>query len=360
MKSSKVFKVFLAIIALLLAGFFIWYLLVHESNKIIPPNPEPGVKIDERYLPNSVIFKKDLSQGTLIPDEGESWQNQNFTRYISDIVYRDSELDKCFYYIYDYPKKIFSAAGERKCNANLTITVGEGKNCSSQGENTCFLHVYAKDKNGNEGNTMTNGYSIDFEAPVIGKVFTKENETYPIRVGKGEKKIYQAEVSDAINVDYCWFFFDLNYISATLSPSLCENGKKCIASAEYALEEGTHSVFVRCADRYSAETGKYFNIKDGETAKIDVFTNHPPVISSCRVSPTQGSVLIDFRFEAIADDPDHDNLSYRWEFGDGNYSNEKNPVHNYKDRGTYEPKVTASDSGGLQYSCSTAWVSISE
>jgi len=360
---KKVFskKLLLLIIALFLMGFFVWYIWTYELNKTNPPNPEPDKKADERFLPNSAIYNRDLVKGTMTLDEGGTWQNQDFTRYIYDSVPGGSELGKCFYYVYDHPKKIFSAGGERKCNSNLTVTVGEGKDCSSQGENACSLHVYAKDKNGNEGNTMMDVYNIDSDAPVVGKVFTKDNETYPIKVGKGEKKTYKAEVSDTLSVGYCWFFFDSDYVPVVPSPSPCENGKKCIVSAEHSFEEGeTHNVFVRCADRYSAEAGNYFNASDGEAVQISVSINHAPEISSCKVNPTQGTTSTDFKFEVQATDPDGDARSFNWDFGDGNYSSEESPTHNYKNKGTYEPKVTVSDDRGLQDTRSTAWVSVSE
>lgn len=42
----------------------------------------------------------------------------------------------------------------------------------------------------------------------------------------------------------------------------------------------------------------------------------------------------------------HSAVSWEWDFGDGNTSNEKDPVHQYGEGGYYKVKLTAKDNAG--------------
>lgn len=360
MKSPKISKVFFTIIALLLMGLFIYAFLLFKKTTTDPQNlPNDQISTD---LPISSVYRQDLITKEYVSDEGYSWQNTDFSRYIDDSVLDESELKSCFYIFYDNLNNKDIAAGERKCNADLNITVGEGKQCQSQGEAACTLYVYAVNEKGIQGKMTTVVYNIDWGKPKIGKVFTKESETYPIRVEKGEVKTYKATVSDNSGINYCWFYFDNNNAGkAKIEPSKCGPGQNCVASLDYSLnKEELHNVFVRCADLYDSEREDYLNLGYGELAEITISQNHSPELSSCRVYPSQGATESDFRFEVIATDSDNDNLSYSWDFGDGESSVGARPIHKYKNMGTYKPKVVVTDGNGGQNNCSTAWVVVSE
>nr|4U6T_A Chain A, ColH protein [Hathewaya histolytica]4U6T_B Chain B, ColH protein [Hathewaya histolytica]4U6T_C Chain C, ColH protein [Hathewaya histolytica]4U6T_D Chain D, ColH protein [Hathewaya histolytica] len=45
-------------------------------------------------------------------------------------------------------------------------------------------------------------------------------------------------------------------------------------------------------------------------------------------------------------DPDGKIVSYEWDFGDGNKSNEENPEHSYDKVGTYTVKLKVTDDKG--------------
>jgi PKD repeat protein len=64
------------------------------------------------------------------------------------------------------------------------------------------------------------------------------------------------------------------------------------------------------------------------------------------VSFTHSANELTVTFVNNTTDPENDELSYHWEFGDGEKSTEKNPVHTYKTKGSYVVKLIAVDSTG--------------
>lgn len=73
--------------------------------------------------------------------------------------------------------------------------------------------------------------------------------------------------------------------------------------------------------------------------------NQAPVIEEIAADPTEGDAPLEVSFSATAVDPDEgpEELSYSWDFGDGETSTEQNPVHVYAEPGTYEAELTVSD-----------------
>lgn len=328
------------VLALIAVGVFICFFLFLQT-KIPQEIKEKGGTISAAELPISSVYRYDFKEQNYVLDEGEGWKNSDFTRYIYDLTPKNSELDKCFYFLYDNIKKETSDSGQRKCNANLTITVGENKNCKLQGENACTLYAYAADKKGNQGETVSVTYNIDWEAPKVGEPYSKDGS-------------FAAEISDNLKVGYCWLYLDGN----NLGSMKIENG---LAFFDYQIkEEESHNVFVRCADGYDAEKGDYLNFGYGKKTKTVTFENRPPQISFCKVSPAQGNKETNFSFEVEATDPDGDALTYLWDFGDEKTSDEKNIKHYYFVSGTFEPKVSISDANGEKTDCSTAWVVVGE
>jgi len=76
----------------------------------------------------------------------------------------------------------------------------------------------------------------------------------------------------------------------------------------------------------------------------DVVSNEPPV-ANAEVSPLQGTTPLIANFNASgSSDPDGDTLSYRWDFGDGNFSSEVVTSHTYTEAGSYTIVLTVTDS----------------
>ncbi len=82
---------------------------------------------------------------------------------------------------------------------------------------------------------------------------------------------------------------------------------------------------------------------DSITERV-VVANLAPVITS--VTAPSGSSGTDLAFSVTATDVPSDTLSYAWDFGDGDTSDEQDPTHSYAADGIYDVTVTVSDEDG--------------
>lgn len=103
-----------------------------------------------------------------------------------------------------------------------------------------------------------------------------------------------------------------------------------------------------CDTRHLEGDIKYW--KNGGNPVPKTFTiNRPPTVSaSPQTSPAREGAPVSFQAEGT--DPDGDDLTYQWSFGDGTTSTGKTAQHTYADNGTYYVRVAASDEYGGQAS----------
>lgn len=83
----------------------------------------------------------------------------------------------------------------------------------------------------------------------------------------------------------------------------------------------------------------------GAAAYLALTRNQPPV-AGLRVTPTGSGMagLTQYRFDGGASsDPDNDQLTYSWNFGDGGSGSGRNATHVYAAAGTYAVTLTVSD-----------------
>lgn len=123
----------------------------------------------------------------LSPDAG-SWQQTDYSISLSDTDTGGSNLDKCYYQI-ESNNAATKEKTIRPCSTPITITVGDLKECSSQGTNQCKIKAYATDAAGNIGETVERTFSIDWTAPTGGYInYTdgyEKNTVTNITVGQG-------------------------------------------------------------------------------------------------------------------------------------------------------------------------------
>ncbi|GAA1197217.1 ThuA domain-containing protein [Streptomyces hebeiensis] len=78
--------------------------------------------------------------------------------------------------------------------------------------------------------------------------------------------------------------------------------------------------------------------------RIENATGGKSPIAEATASKTSGKAPLKVTFSSAGtEDPDGDELSYQWDFGDGSTSTEANPTHTYKKNGTYSARLTVTD-----------------
>ena len=115
-----------------------------------------------------------------------------------------------------------------------------------------------------------------------------------------------------------------------------------------------------------SQAGTYaetFTVSDGhatasETITITVLANnHPPVANAG--GPYSGGTGLPIQFDGSASsDPDGNNLTYAWNFGDGSTGTGVSPTHTYSFAGNYIASLTVTDDGTPPLSA-TAQASVS-
>jgi len=119
----------------------------------------------------------------------------------------------------------------------------------------------------------------------------------------------------------------------------------------FEIDSSTGQILVanpQLLDRNDSPYSLDVRVSDGFHASDDVevtisFPNAPPAIDAIGVTPENGDAPLEVDFSVEASDEDGDDLSYEWDFDDGNSSSQQNPTHTYTDPGTYEAEVTVSD-----------------
>jgi len=132
---------------------------------------------------------------------------------------------------------------------------------------------------------------------------------------------------DGSIVEYRWDFGD-GQTSTSANPS------------HTYQEAGTYTVKLTVTDDQSTTDTSIV------TCVISPKANIAPIPKAN--GPYEGKLNQAISFSAEgSSDPDGILIEYRWDFGDGTFSNEKNPTHTYSKEGDYTVTLTVTDEGGL-------------
>ena len=93
-----------------------------------------------------------------------------------------------------------------------------------------------------------------------------------------------------------------------------------------------------------------------KTSYIAVSSVSNAPVSAFSASPTSGSAPLTVSF---TDQSTGSPTSWKWTFGDGNTSTEKNPVHKYNKTGLYSVTLTASNANGSNALTKTSYIAVS-
>lgn len=125
-------------------------------------------------------------------------------------------------------------------NQQLTITVGNGKWCATEGIDMCNVEVYGKDKATNE-NKVTRSFSIDLTKPTIDSLSHSPKIIIP-----DTDVTIKAEASDSLSgISYIKIYVDNQLKQPICTSSPCLNTGKYIA--------GTYSYYVVATDKAGNE-----------------------------------------------------------------------------------------------------------
>jgi PKD repeat protein len=123
------------------------------------------------------------------------------------------------------------------------------------------------------------------------------------------------------------------------------------------FDDGGASAFGRNAQHTYLEPGTYtatVTVTDGQsafdTAEVEITVENPPgnaaPVVRAAADPRSGTAPLRVRFTSAASDPDGDQVSTVWDFGDGAQAGGANISHTYTTPGTYTATVTVTDPRG--------------
>ncbi|MFA4998484.1 MAG: PKD domain-containing protein [Candidatus Paceibacterota bacterium] len=356
--ASKKFLFLISALALIATGLFIYFYYFSSGkntiSQILEGGLSPEIKSD-KIPPFAVI---------LSPADG-SWHGFDFEVQIEDsevgsglVSYAKGEKG-CKYIIEDLGNGA-SVNSFRECGSTkITVPVGKDKICSSSydkdnnSQGKCMVSVKAYDKAGNESGWRGFVFNIDIVHPEVGEIAVSGGKNI---FDLNKSYIVEATASDNSRITGCWLYVDgrLQNEKIDIDPFPCKDEKVCGVSTSISFDkEGEYNLKFGCGDAAG-------NLGSGKEIKIKTVTNHSPEISFCKVTPSQGSLQTEFKFQAESSDPDGDGVSYLWEFGDNQTSTEKAPSHYYLQEGTYQPRIFVSDGFGGEKKCQTAWVIVGD
>ena len=97
----------------------------------------------------------------------------------------------------------------------------------------------------------------------------------------------------------------------------------------------------------------YVDLDEGQIHRISYTPANQPPVAVANVTPTIGQTPLLVNFDGTGStDPEGEQLSYSWDFGDGTTSTTATGTHTYSKAGTYTATLTVSDPEGLTNSAS--------
>ena len=92
----------------------------------------------------------------------------------------------------------------------------------------------------------------------------------------------------------------------------------------------------------------YVDIADGVVGAIAHAPGNKTPIASVEATPAYGDLPLRVKLSAVAEDPDGDELSYRWRLGDGKRASGPTVRHTYRKRGAYVVRLVVRDQHGAR------------
>ena len=158
-----------------------------------------------------------------------------------------------------------------------------------------------------------------------------------------------AEVNDytifASNIDN--LKGEVSFVVANYKGNLRKNGAilniKLLAVGDFV--KNNHSDLTLILKSFNDANGNNM-IKNITITKGTFEIKNQPPVADFTFSPTKPKVSQAVTFTDSSNDPDGKIASWKWEFGDGTTSTDRNPTHQYSQSGKFTVKLTVTDSDG--------------
>ncbi|RLF44761.1 MAG: hypothetical protein DRN29_07870, partial [Thermoplasmata archaeon] len=132
------------------------------------------------------------------------------------------------------------------------------------------------------------------------------------------------------------------------------NGKEDITAWQWDFGDGNTSNKQNPKHAY-AHSGIYTVILtitdsygESENITVDIEVKNLPPLANFSWNPSSPTSKEAVQFTDTSSDVDGSIVNYTWDFGDGSYSEEKNPSHTYYDNGVYIVTLTVMDNNGAK------------
>ena len=190
------------------------------------------------------------------------------------------------------------------------------------------IKFYAKD---NAGNNASDNISIKIDK-------TKPTSVHTL-IGIKEDDVYITDVTVQITSND-----DLSGIKQIMYKI---DGNNWIPASDTSISFTVTSKGIHTIEYYSIDNAG--NIETQHQINFEIVKNSPP-IADFYYTPTNPRYVDIISFCDQSTDEDGYIVSWQWNFGDGNTSNEKNPKHRYAKDGTYNVILTVTDDDGAKSS----------
>ena len=170
------------------------------------------------------------------------------------------------------------------------------------------------------------GISLVSITPVIGVV--PQIVTFNAKDVINPDDIYLQNQSD---LKYTWNFGESGDTENPKNPNISTN-----SFATHTYEKpGKYNIILIAENSH----GKISTL----TKEIEIREKNFAPEGTFSVDKITGDIPLVVNFNSKVTDTENDEITYRWDFGDGQNSTEKNPNHTYTIPGKYQPKLTVSD-----------------
>ena len=295
-----------------------------------------------------------------------SVQTGNFSVSVSgDADFGGSDINKCYYHIYDSGVGWTKSGAERPCNSSFTVTGGSDMDCRTN-NGTCTVYVFSRDNANNDSLTVSRSFNYqgDTSPPTVSELYFQLPQDYPIQVVQGVNFTYKADVSDNNQVTDCDLYINnINQGSMSISSGVAT--KTLILTSLGPFSNN----YVKCSDPSNNwGSGPVVDLKVGVTYIISLIADPTTGTTTTKFDlitdvycSLKGNLF--FKVDCTNDGPPEHEIEEPYILGVGSYNFTFVDVCQYSQPGTYTIRLdfqqaTGQDSETVQVTVIEAVVNV--